>query len=534
MPLIEYSTQIDRRLAGDPLDPYANEIRQRLLAASSVGATSVSVAGWPSALGTGACIVIDPYNSECEVRRVTGVSDSTISFATALAYAHDLNDSVLISFEGEINVRWFGAAGDNTTDDTAAIQAAIDAVEALNGGQVFFPRGTYKITDTLTWMQTSICVMAHNTYVRYVGTGIAMLFDGHQQTDGHVIHVQTTEAWKSGTDTTSIGVVMKNVQWSSFTIRGIHNFETGLQLLGDAAGTVHNVIYPQRIIECKRGVRFTKINSGWANDNTFIGGVIKINSGSVVSGSRYLDMTSDGNGNTFVDVTMEGSKPQYVIECNGSNNVWVNCRFENSPTEADGTILFGSASQRNTILFGNNQYGNGAGDGVVITDNSTVGNNVALSTRGSTFCGDNGTVGGPALQLRAIGSTSGTFLIKGFGTGAAKYFELEANGKMRFWDGAGHPTVTHPSIVIDGPNNKIYLGDGSVDPTTLTPLQGVAAGLKIGSAATDKIGLYGVAPAEQAAAIANVSGGATVDAEARTALNALLARLRTFGLLASS
>lgn len=45
------------------------------------------------------------------------------------------------------NILDFGAVGDGVTDDTAAIQAAIDSVNHL--GTVFFPAGTYKITDTL-------------------------------------------------------------------------------------------------------------------------------------------------------------------------------------------------------------------------------------------------------------------------------------------------------------------------------------------------------------------------------------------------
>lgn len=48
-----------------------------------------------------------------------------------------------------LNVLAYGATGDGTTDDTAAIQAAIDAAEAAGGGTVFFPAGTYSFT-TLT------------------------------------------------------------------------------------------------------------------------------------------------------------------------------------------------------------------------------------------------------------------------------------------------------------------------------------------------------------------------------------------------
>lgn len=45
------------------------------------------------------------------------------------------------------NVRNFGALGDDTTDDTTAIRAALDAAEKNGGGVVYFPWGTYRLTD---------------------------------------------------------------------------------------------------------------------------------------------------------------------------------------------------------------------------------------------------------------------------------------------------------------------------------------------------------------------------------------------------
>lgn len=59
------------------------------------------------------------------------------------------------------NVKDFGALGDGLNDDTAEIQAAIDALEAIGGGTLFFPYGTYLITATLTV----------NKGVRLVGEG---------------------------------------------------------------------------------------------------------------------------------------------------------------------------------------------------------------------------------------------------------------------------------------------------------------------------------------------------------------------------
>lgn len=51
---------------------------------------------------------------------------------------------------GVFNVKDYGAVGDGTTDDTTAIQAALDAAAAAGGGVVEVPTGLYKFTSSLT------------------------------------------------------------------------------------------------------------------------------------------------------------------------------------------------------------------------------------------------------------------------------------------------------------------------------------------------------------------------------------------------
>lgn len=50
-----------------------------------------------------------------------------------------------------VSVKDFGAVGDGVTDDTAAIQAAIDAVfyGSLQGGSLYFPKGSYRVTSSI-------------------------------------------------------------------------------------------------------------------------------------------------------------------------------------------------------------------------------------------------------------------------------------------------------------------------------------------------------------------------------------------------
>jgi hypothetical protein len=51
-------------------------------------------------------------------------------------------------FTGDMNARWFGATGDGTTDDSTAIQIAIN-VAFLNGDTLYVPAGDYVIGTTI-------------------------------------------------------------------------------------------------------------------------------------------------------------------------------------------------------------------------------------------------------------------------------------------------------------------------------------------------------------------------------------------------
>jgi hypothetical protein len=49
---------------------------------------------------------------------------------------------------GVVTPQDYGATGDGVTDDTAAVQAAINAVNAAGGGVLFFPEGSYLVTPS--------------------------------------------------------------------------------------------------------------------------------------------------------------------------------------------------------------------------------------------------------------------------------------------------------------------------------------------------------------------------------------------------
>jgi hypothetical protein len=61
---------------------------------------------------------------------------------------------------GIVSVKTYGAVGDGVTDDTVAIQDAINSL--TNGGCVYFPLGTYLISNTITIDKSNITINIAN------------------------------------------------------------------------------------------------------------------------------------------------------------------------------------------------------------------------------------------------------------------------------------------------------------------------------------------------------------------------------------
>ena len=74
-----------------------------------------------------------------------------------------------------IDVKYKGAKGDGTTDDTAAIQSALNAIGS-SGGIVFFPPGTYKISTTLTLPGVNLTLLSCGGTVISIGTNAIAAF----------------------------------------------------------------------------------------------------------------------------------------------------------------------------------------------------------------------------------------------------------------------------------------------------------------------------------------------------------------------
>ena len=73
-----------------------------------------------------------------------------VALGQPLAAQAAVTDSLFDRGGAVFNVKAFGAAGNGSTDDTAAINSAIAAAVSAQGGTVYFPQGNFVISSTLT------------------------------------------------------------------------------------------------------------------------------------------------------------------------------------------------------------------------------------------------------------------------------------------------------------------------------------------------------------------------------------------------
>lgn len=141
-----------------------------------------------------------PLNAAIEIVYPTNTDTLNGSDASAITYNQGgtgaQDRTVRSKLQEFVSVKDFGAVGDGVADDTAAIQAALDAVGVLSNAVIYFPAGTYisqKVTINYhnTWIVGQDATLklkdGTNDDLLYIADGriniriTGMTFDGNQQ-----------------------------------------------------------------------------------------------------------------------------------------------------------------------------------------------------------------------------------------------------------------------------------------------------------------------------------------------------------------
>ncbi|MEK7637980.1 MAG: glycosyl hydrolase family 28-related protein, partial [Patescibacteria group bacterium] len=142
------------------------------------GATTLS-----SLTATGGASIGGSLTAGTSTLGATTLASLTVNGATSWSVASissnlDVSGTVsandIITKGPYADVRAYGAKGDGATDDTSAIQAAINS--QTTGGEVYFPVGTYKITSTLN-LRKSTRLIGQGMGVPRVGSADVTVID---------------------------------------------------------------------------------------------------------------------------------------------------------------------------------------------------------------------------------------------------------------------------------------------------------------------------------------------------------------------
>lgn len=258
-----------------------------------------------------------------------------------------------------VSVKWFGAKGDGINDDFQSIQNAINAVFAMGGGTVFFPKGTYIVSPYLNkWI-----TLKNN--VNLLGEGIAS-----------VIKVKDNAGDYFTIFYGSSGAPLKNVRISKlrFDQNPQNNLTCNINL------TRNDTVYYYQF--CIISYRYENVHV----DNVHFDPTCGVNSVSLNSDTGKLASVTDCYFN-FVMAKGSGDYDNSAIYLNGRNHSVMNCSFYAAPGQkARGAIEthMGQSVVSNNVMDGyytgvNLQAGNGIDDRC---DMTVSGNTISNANQG--------------------------------------------------------------------------------------------------------------------------------------------------------
>jgi hypothetical protein len=164
-----------------------------------------------------------------------------------------------------IDVKQYGAIGDGVTNDSAAIQAAIDACAAAQGGIVYFPIGDYKCNITLAASVFLVGTLLGTKHGFYGGSG-KYQSQLHANAGGPVIDtpvgstvccgVVGLNIYGLGAATAGNGIRFRNVTYGVISNVHISNFaDEGILVNAGVACTFEDILIMGCLLDITRASR---------------------------------------------------------------------------------------------------------------------------------------------------------------------------------------------------------------------------------------------------------------------------------------
>jgi hypothetical protein len=245
-----------------------------------------------------------------------------------------------------INVLDFGAVGDGVTDDTAAIQLALNQLQTISG-ELFFPAGVYKVSSQTTLTSGSkFSISGYGATIKAangmtVGSGTQLLVvTGCSNFSISGIIFDGNRANRTPAEVTSHLLQLTNCQ--QFTLLDVqaNNATTDGIYLNASNNAVSSTFCRDFILQnCKtdnayrngvsviNGLDFTFVGGAFTNSNGTLpkaGVDIESNAGAATPSNRsgrFFGSRFEGNDGYGLQISSEGSPDDFLVEgCYFANN----------------------------------------------------------------------------------------------------------------------------------------------------------------------------------------------------------------------
>jgi hypothetical protein len=216
----------------------------KINASAAIDLSKLATGALPSAITIASTNIVDGTIANADVNASAAIAATKLSVTSTNSVVRTV-DSKLKDFT---NAKDFGAVGDGSTDDTAAITAAITAVVALGGGNVYLPPGNYKISSTLTLPGRVSLIgagtpgsefqptYASTTSLSWYGGAAAMVQIGWQGGIDVVRGGGVERIYLDGRNLATYGLSIKDIQFALFQeLHIIRTITAGIYLTNSAS-----------------------------------------------------------------------------------------------------------------------------------------------------------------------------------------------------------------------------------------------------------------------------------------------------------
>ena len=229
-----------------------------------------TINGYISRAGTPAQVYVDGVNFSILVQDSkgtmvynfpdgSGISPNASGVVYDPAGTGAVSTTVQAKLRESVSVKDFGAVGDGVTDDTAFIQAAIDATK--NSSILFFPSGIYLCSSGLTLYKgskiegesnflpdyrttTKNCTRLSFTSTAVASIGIAI--DQSETESSYVWGVSIRNIYLEGVDAvSSVGIDVRSLACTIFENVGVRSFDIGLYITYGMTNTFNSLAIAQ-------------------------------------------------------------------------------------------------------------------------------------------------------------------------------------------------------------------------------------------------------------------------------------------------